>query len=549
MNRLKLWLLAGIMGLVFAVPAFVQAEQERIISFNSRIEVRQNADLVVKETIQVWAGGDQIKRGIYRDFPQLYRSRLGLNQRTGFDVVSVKRDGRPEPYHTERKSNGQRVYFGEANTFLKPGIYTYELIYRTDRQLGFFEAHDELYWNVTGNGWEFPIEYAAATVVLPDGTPAEEIEAYTGPQGSKGTEYSANKPYSNTAFIETTRRLGQKEGLTIVVSWPKGHVTPIGKTALWRLIIRDNPGLALALAGLVLVFWYYILVWAAVGKDPARGLIIPRYEPPKGFSPGAARYLFKMGYDNKVFAANVISLAVKGAVTIKKEGSEYILIWKSASVPALMPDEQVIFSKLLSGRRQIELKQANHVSISVALHSLKSSLATFLEKTYFVKNSRYWVPGLLFSLIPCAISLQGCNEWPVVMFMSIWLTIWTVGTTALVSNAYSLWRTGHWIAALPVTLFALPFLGFECVGLVMFAKAASVWVPIVFAIGALMNGVFYHLLKAPTAAGRKILDELEGFRLYLSVAEKDRFYVELDVMLSRLVFPLLILIIPEIHLT
>jgi hypothetical protein len=37
-----------------------------------------------------------------------------------------------------------------------------------------------------------------------------------------------------------------------------------------------------------------------------------------------------------------------------------------------------------------------------------------------------------------------------------------------------------------------------------------------------MNGLFYELLKAPTRIGRLTLDEIEGFRLYLSVAEEDR---------------------------
>ncbi len=525
MKRLY-FLLLGLASLYLAAPVTAQAQQERILSFNSRILIQSNADLVVTETIQVWAGGERIKRGIYRDFPQLYRSRWGLNQRTKFDVLSVKRDGRPEPYHTERKSNGQRVYIGNASTFLNPGNYTYELIYRTDRQLGFFEKHDELYWNVTGNGWEFPIVYASATVVLPGDTPVQGVEAYTGAQGSKGAFYRANIPFINTAFFETTGGLSPKEGLTVVVSWPKGYVTPIGQRALWARIIQDNWSLVLALVGLVLVFWYYFLVWAAVGKDPKRGVIIPRYQPPKGFSPGAARYLLKIGYDNKVFAANVLSLAVKKALTIKKEGSTYSLIRKSAAVSGLTPDETVVFATLLEGRQQIELKQTSHVTIAAAVASLKKSLASFLEKTYFIKNSRYWVPGLLFSLIPCVVSLLGTNEWHDVAGISIWLAIWTMGTTFLLSNAYSLWRGRQWGQAVVATLFALPFLGGECLGLVLFTKVAALWVPVVFAMGALMNGIFYHLLKAPTVMGRKVLDELEGFRLYLSVAEKDRLNLE-----------------------
>ena len=42
-------------------------------------------------------------------------------------------------------------------------------------------------------------------------------------------------------------------------------------------------------------------------------------------------------------------------------------------------------------------------------------------------------------------------------------------------------------------------------------------------VGAItVSGIFYHLIKAPTKMGRKIMDEIEGFRHYLGVAEKDR---------------------------
>jgi uncharacterized membrane protein len=34
--------------------------------------------------------------------------------------------------------------------------------------------------------------------------------------------------------------------------------------------------------------------------------------------------------------------------------------------------------------------------------------------------------------------------------------------------------------------------------------------------------VFWFLLKAPTMQGRKVMDEIEGYKLYLSVAEADR---------------------------
>ena len=50
------------------LPAF---SAEEIRSFSSRIEVLPDSDIVVTETIRVMPEGNQIKRGIYRDFPTL----------------------------------------------------------------------------------------------------------------------------------------------------------------------------------------------------------------------------------------------------------------------------------------------------------------------------------------------------------------------------------------------------------------------------------------------------------------------------------------------
>jgi hypothetical protein len=39
---------------------------------------------------------------------------------------------------------------------------------------------------------------------------------------------------------------------------------------------------------------------------------------------------------------------------------------------------------------------------------------------------------------------------------------------------------------------------------------------------AALNGLFFYLMRAPTALGRPIMDQLAGFRLYLETAESDR---------------------------
>ena len=148
---------------------------ERILSYHSDITIAADATMTVEESITVRAEGVNIRRGIYRDFPTDYTDALGNRYVVEFEVLGVSRDGRPEPWYTDKQSNGVRVYAGSANTFLTPGDYTYTIRYRTDRQIGYFDDHDELYWNVTGNGWDFAMDKVSATVSLPGDIPGNDI--------------------------------------------------------------------------------------------------------------------------------------------------------------------------------------------------------------------------------------------------------------------------------------------------------------------------------------------------------------------------------------
>ena len=106
----------------------------------------------------VRATGDRIKRGIIRDFPTAYTNRFGHKVKVGFQVLEVRRDGAPESYRVESVAESKKIYLGQKDIFLSLGVDTYTLKYRTTRHLGFFREFDELYWNVTGNAWTFPLD-------------------------------------------------------------------------------------------------------------------------------------------------------------------------------------------------------------------------------------------------------------------------------------------------------------------------------------------------------------------------------------------------------
>ena len=200
------------------------APDERILYYGSRIEVLEDGSMRVTDTIRVRSLGQVIRRGIYRDFPTIYSGSFFTRVVVPFAVLRVERDGVEEPFFTEDQSNGVRLYIGAADRFLDPGIYVYTIEYTTDRQLGFFEEHDELYWNVTGTGWSFPIDRVSATVSLPRQATPETVrhEAYTGRQDARDRNYSSSISSRGEVAFATTTNLSAFEGLTIVVSFPKG---------------------------------------------------------------------------------------------------------------------------------------------------------------------------------------------------------------------------------------------------------------------------------------------------------------------------------------
>src|SRR5690606_32949629 len=125
---------------------------------HSAVRVNTDGSMEVAETIAVHAEGREIRRGLVREFPTRYRDRFGNRVEVGFEMLGVERNGRPEPYWTERVANGVEVFLGDDSFLEVPATHTYVLRYRTTRQIGFFDGFDELYWNVTGTGWIFPID-------------------------------------------------------------------------------------------------------------------------------------------------------------------------------------------------------------------------------------------------------------------------------------------------------------------------------------------------------------------------------------------------------
>lgn len=522
---------------ILLVPGMSRADTERILSFNSKIDIHADGNIRVTDTIRIVAAGQRIRRGIYREFPTRYRNNLGIPVTVSFDVLEVQRDGRPEAYHTEPWGDGTRVYIGSKNVLLKPGVYTYTLVYRTNQQVGFFDDYDELYWNVTGNDWEFPIEKVRAVIELPPGAKSIRSIAYTGPEGARGKDYTLTEDDIYVEFA-TVRRLKIGEGLTIAVSWPKGFVakpTFLQKISLYVPFDRELLGCSVFL---VLIILYYVVVWLKVGKDPVKSTIIPRYTPPENISPAAARFLTTMDYDADfaALAATIISMATNGLLAIEEddEGGFSLVALADTDTISLNAEESAVVGKLFSAkRRRLPLHDSAKNYIK-EVNDARQALHKVLEaqfgkgKGYFSRNNSYSSTGCLFSVLFIAglfwyvvsgLSTASSEDKIVITFS---LLIWTMGFYAGFSVAYRNWLAGKKVGTITGTLFSLPFAAWAL--LLMFQQNVYISPVILFTlmIVPILNYIFSMLMKAPSPAGQQILDSLEGFKLYLSVAESER---------------------------
>ncbi len=453
------------LSLLLVGPALAK---ERIIAFDSHVVIAADGELTVTETITVRAEGRNIKRGIYRDFPTRYKGPDGRSHIVGFDVVSVLRDGRRENWFTENRKNGVRVYAGDKNVYLQPGHHTYTLTYRTDRQLGFFENYDELYWNVTGNDWDFPIERARVTVVLPEGAAMLQHSAYTGPKGARGQDWYFRADDRGNPGFESTRTLAPGEGFTVAVAWPKGFVAAPDGLNRAQYLLRDNLIYFVGGGGFGLLLAFYLGAWHHVGRDPPQGAVVPRWKPPRGISPAASRYVTRMDFDKKALGAAVVNLAVKGHLTIEEAGRKsYYLHKRTAPAQGKMsPGEKAFKRALFRWGDSAAVAKGQHEHLKPAVDALSNSLSGNYEGAHFVHNFWVTVVGIVLTVL--------------------------LGVSAVL------------------------------VGFNFQDNKVPLLLPGFIVSGIALNKLFTWLMKAPTMKGRRLMDEIEGFRMYLSTAEQER---------------------------
>jgi len=210
-------------SLLLAMPASAQG-REQITDYHVAIEVQKDRKVMITETIEVNVLGQQIKRGLLRDIPVRYQRRDGSELYIDPDILSITRNGQPDKYEISHEGRYMRLRIGRAEHFLAHGRHTYVIQYSVDKSIGFFESHDEIYWNAIGTEWPFYIGAARVSVQLPQGAVIGKQTAYTGLQGTNGKDFSVIDRSDRHITYQATRSFLPREGMTVAVAWQKGVV-------------------------------------------------------------------------------------------------------------------------------------------------------------------------------------------------------------------------------------------------------------------------------------------------------------------------------------
>ena len=381
---------------------------ERIEDFHSDIVIQKDGSINVTETIKYFF--DFPRHGIYRNIP-FTKYDQGKRYDVEFKFDKVK-DENGKSYKASTSKSGEQwvLKIGDPNRTIS-GEHTYVISYEARGELGYFSDHDELYWNVTGNGWDVPIKKTTVKITLPKTLTPEQIKliCYTGPYESTKQNCTGTTDGTTTIFT-TTLFLNSSEGLTFVLGFPKGIAEVLKPEVFVPFFDRWYGKITLVGILIGIFLWYivlpiYLIVkWFRFGRDPEVGIAVratfgpPRVEertrveagPPKVgkrfLTPAETGALIDETVNNRDIFSTIVDLARRGYLKISEpKNKEFHLI---KDVPrkkdSLLPFEQTLYDGLFEDGDDVELKKVKLYTTTTAVQ--KELYALLVNHGYFAQN-------------------------------------------------------------------------------------------------------------------------------------------------------------------
>ncbi|MEO0293835.1 MAG: DUF2207 domain-containing protein [candidate division WOR-3 bacterium] len=298
--------------------------------FDNEIRLNKDGSLNITEKILVnFEGG--YHHGIYRIIPIELRG-MTNNYSLGFDVNQILMDG--EEVSVKQTKNRYRggtdlsLRIGDPNKLIT-GIHLYTIKYSVALGVRYFKDWDELYWNVTGNRWEFRIDSSICTVIFPSPIKLSEkdIRIFVGSYGSKETIKSYILTFDSLSFV--TGSLYPGYGTTLAIRFPKGYLTSPPFLTNFFLNLKNYLGLTFAILLPLTSFIFLFKKWLKEGKDLPTGTISVKYKPPENLTAAEAGTILDQKVDMADITSILFDLARMGYLSIEEIQTEKFLFLKN----------------------------------------------------------------------------------------------------------------------------------------------------------------------------------------------------------------------------
>ena len=397
--------------LIMAVPAF--ARDWHIARYLTSMTVARDGTAQVLEHLEVVFDGEY--HGIYRDIPIEYPGPHGSNYTLFLTVTGVTDGHGHNLKYDSSVRNGSRhlkIYIPDAVNATR----TVDIRYAVTNAVRWFDDHDELYWNVTGNDWPVPIDTATATIVFPQDAKGNlRAQAFTGAYGS--SEQDALVVVGGDVVRATTNdSLAMREGLTVDVYISKGVLVQPSRLTQAMWFLRSNPIVLLPLWAFVVMFFF----WWTKGRDPKPDIsVAPMYEPPKDMTPAEVGALMDDAVHPRDITSTLVDLAVKGYLKIEETESKALLFsHRDYTFHLLKPQpewgtleahEQLMLNHMFAGgATQIRLSDLRN-QFYVAIPTLKEDILAELKGKgmYSVDPDSahaYVLAGLVITALPFVLA-------------------------------------------------------------------------------------------------------------------------------------------------
>ncbi len=457
---------------LFFLPALAYAEN--INSFDSQIVISKDSSFNVTETIEY--AFTEPRHGIFRYIPLIHQepSEHLLKERViEVELESVEIDGKDVSYEESKDRKQFNLKIGDPNALIE-GVHTYTISYRVRGGLSYPKNQGaEFYYNVTGNGWEVPMQSVSARIVSPDNLFLNNRSCYRDIGESSGSCSQSTQKDGSVVFRTTELMPG--EGVTIAQALDSRNVDRIlleQFKILWVLIPIS----------MITFFVLGVGIYRFKTRFKTGRTIIAQYEPYEGIRPMYTGLLMDGNLDARDITACIVYLAEQGYIKIKKTEKKVLFLFE-------VDDYEMELLKKIDDavgafdRRIIEILfgVSSEIGTVISLQELKQNQDAQRENFRELAELKQMLS-------------RDLKETEVFEFLS---------TTRITLSIIG-------VIVLSCLLIFIPFLGeiFHVTGF------------IVCIIAIILIGTLY---RRRTSRGYEILDYLKGFKLFLEMTEKERY--------------------------